>query len=207
MKRNIIYLSIVGILTLGLTSCSGCVKDASKKVTELGISAIEGVTEAVDEHGERVAEKSADAAGKLAVGVGRSLSKQLDEHAATVASVAGKTLVQSVDGLATGLEGELNTYYDNIPYTEKNISGVSVEYLMKYKNKALVEAYFIMPEEGNYIAKFECYDTSGKLFLTKDIAIAKDDSKKYSQISFALNAVEEEAFKNIKEVTIAVTKK
>ena len=195
-------------LLLAFNSCSGCVKSATKKVTELGISAVEGAAEAVDEHGERVSEKATDAAGSVAVGVGKSLDRQMNEHANKVASVAGRTLVQTVDGFTNGFNAEVNTHYDIIPHTETFCSGVSLDYFAKSKNHAIIDAYFIILEAGTYRCKFECYNTGNKCFLTKEITInkAEQPNRKYSLVSFALNADEESGFKNIKDVKITVVK-
>ncbi len=184
-------------------------KKVSKSVTELGLDAVEGVAEAVDEHGAKVAEKATDAAGTLAEGVGRSLDRQLNEHAATVASAAGRTFVQSVDGFTQGFNEEVEKHYDVIPHTEAFCSGVSLDYFAKYKTIAVVDAYFIIFEKGVYKCKFECYDSNNKLFLTKDIEAdkTKEIERKYTLVSFALNAQEAADFKDIKEVKITVTKK
>ena len=208
MKRTLI-LSTVVCSILFFNCCSGCVKDASKKATELGLDVVEGVAEAVDEHGARVGEKATDAAGSVAEGVGRSLDRQLNEHAEKVASVAGRTLVQTVDGFVDGFNEEVKKHYDEIAFTENFCSGVSLDYFAKYKTTPVVDAYFIILEKGMYKSKFECYDTNGKLFLTKNIDIDKTEEvkRKYSLVSFALNAQEEADFKNIKEVKITVTKK
>jgi len=209
MKKISILLIILSLLVIGLfSSCSGCVKKAAKSVTETGLDAVEGIAEAVDEHGARVGEKATDAAGKLAEGVGRSLDRQLDEHAEKVFSVGGRTVVQAVDGFVDGFNTEVEKHYDVIPHTDNFTSGVSLDYFAKYKEKPIVDAYFIIMEGGTYKCKFECENTSGKVFLTKDAEIAKvAGERKYSLVSFALNPEEEKAFANIKNVKITVTKK
>lgn len=209
MKRFAFLILAVGVVYT-FTSCESCVKSASKKITKIGMSAVEGVTEAVDEKGEELAEKTTDAAGKVAVGLGRSLEKQLDEHAAKVASVAGKTSVQLVDGFVDGFNDEVKTHYDEIPYTTDFVSGVSLDYFGKYKSIAIVDAYFIIPENGTYLAKFECYDQQDKIILTKEISIDRTTSaenRKYALVSYALNNEEDRGFSNLKNVKITVTKK
>lgn len=207
MKKIFITLTLLASVIIGFNSCSGCVKETSKKATEVGLSAIEGVSEAVDEHGSRVAEKTTDAAGSLAEGVGKSLDRQLNEHAEKVFSVTGRTLVQSVDGFTNGFNEEVEKHYNVIPHTEKFCSGVSLDYFAKYKTQPIIDAYFIILEGGKYKAKFECYDNNNKLFLTKEIdIIVNNDKRKYSLASFALNSEEETYFDNIKNVKITVTK-
>jgi len=209
MKKITIISIILSFAIIGLyTSCSGCVKKAAKSVTETGLDAVEGIAEAVDEHGARVGEKATDAAGKLAEGVGRSLDRQLNEHAEKVFSVGGRTVVQAVDGFVDGFNKEVETHYDVIPHTDKFASGVSIDYFAKYKEKPIVDAYFLIMEGGTYKCKFECENTSGKVFLTKDAEIVKvAGERKYSLVSFALNPEEEKAFADIKNVKITVTKK
>lgn len=77
MKRSIIHSLLFITLILTLTTCEGCVKKSAKKVAEIGLKAAEGMVEAIDEDGEKLAEKTTDAAGKLVKGIGKSLDKQL----------------------------------------------------------------------------------------------------------------------------------
>lgn len=210
MKKLFIItsLSFIIISLFLFSSCESCVKKMSKKATELTISAAEGVAEAVDEHGEALAEKTTNAAGKIMLGTGRSLSKQLDEHATKVAEVGGKTLVQTIDGLADGANSEIETHYDNIPYTEDFISGVALDFIGKYKDKPIIDTYFIMTETGTYTCNFEFADKDNKIFLTKDATLIKtDNNSKYLLVSFALNSQEDAEFKNLSNVKITVMKK
>lgn len=206
MKKTILYSIIVGLAAITLfSSCSGCVKEASKKLTEVGLDAVEGISEAVDEHGAKVGEKATDAAGKLAQGVGRSLDKQMDEHAETVASVLGRTLVQTVEGLD---KGAIAQYYDPITYNPNLCTGVSLDFFGKIKSKAVIDAYFIAIQKGTYKCNFQFIGTDGKVYLTKDAEIINpEDARKYSLVSFALNPEEEKAFTNNAEVKVIVTKK
>jgi hypothetical protein len=209
MNKSFIFSIIACLSVLFLySSCSGCVKKISKAATETGLEVVEGISEAVDEHGERIGEKATDAAGKLALGVGRSLDRQLNEHAEKVASVAGRTLVQTVDGFVDGFNEEVKKHYDEISYTGNFCSGVALDYFAKYKEKPIVDAYFLIMEEGIYNCKFEFSDADGKIFLTKDATIDKvKDERKYSLVSFALNPDEEAKFANLPKAKITVKKK
>lgn len=162
--RTYYNLLLVSILVLLFTSCEGCVKSTTKKITNVGLSVVEGAIEAIDEKGEHLSEKVTDVAGKAALGIGKSLDKQLNEHAKSVASVAGRTMVQGIDGLSEGLETELNAYYNNIPYTEDLPTGVGLVYFAKYTYLPVVDAYFVIPEEGDYTSIFECYDQNDNVF-------------------------------------------
>jgi len=207
---NLLLALIITLSVTFLISCESCVKRTSKKITNVGLSAVEGVIEAVGEKGEQLAEKVTDVAGKAAVGIGKSLEKQLNEHATAVASVAGRTMVQTLDGLAEGLDTELANHYDAIPYTEDLASGVALTYFVKYKQSPVVDAYFIITDDGEYSATFECYDREDKVFLTKNIhidSLTNDKSKEYTLVSFALNDEEVVNFKNVKNVKITVVKK
>lgn len=209
MKKLIICSAAALTLLFALNSCEGCVKSVTKKAAKVGISAVEGVVEAVDESGEKLAEKTTDAAGKVAEGMGRSLERQLDEHASKVASVAGKSTVQVVDGFLGGATTEISGFYDDIPHTENFPSGIALDFFAKYKTSPVVDAYFIIPENGKYLAKFECVDNQDKIFLTKEIKINKtsaEGNKKYTLTSFALNNEELQAFNDVKNVKITVTK-
>lgn len=203
-KLTILSLIILSAIIITLSSCSGCVKQATKKVTETGINAIEGVAEAVDEHGARVGEKATDAAGKLADGIGKSLDRQMNEHAEKVASVMGRTLVQTVEGLDKGATGQ---YYDPISYNANICTGVSLDYLGKIKSKAVVDAYFIILEKGIYNCKIELEGSKG-IFITKETEIDKSvTERRYSLVSFALNIEEEKEFSNTVSAKVTIVKK
>lgn len=125
MKKHLMYTALA-VLAFGFTSCESCVRSSSKKATKIGLSVIEGVAEAIEEKGEKLAEKTTDIAGKIALGVGKSLDRQLNEHATDILNVAGRTAVQAIDGLSEGLNDELKTHYTEIPYTTDFVSGVSL---------------------------------------------------------------------------------
>ncbi|NDV96524.1 hypothetical protein D0T84_16610 [Dysgonomonas sp. 521] len=205
MKKTFIFTLAVCFVGITLfNSCSGCVKKVSKKVAETGIEAVEGVAEAVDEHGAQIGEKTTDAVGKLAEGVGRSLDRQMNEHAEKVASVMGRTLVQTVEGLDKGVVGE---YYEPISYNANICTGVNLDYLGKIKSKAVVDAYFIILEKGTYQCKIELEGSKG-VFLTKETDIEKPKAeRKFTLVSFALNPEEEKEFANITSAKVTVKKK
>lgn len=208
MKKILISLALFSAIVLAFNSCSGCVKKATKSVTEAGLSAVEGVAEAVNENGERIGKLTTDAAGSIALGVGKSLSEQLDAHASKVASVTGRTLVQSVDGLMDGISEEAKTHYNVVPHSEELASGVKLDYIAKYKHASVVDAYFIFSENSAYTCKFDCYDKDGNIFLTKEIVAEKSegDTNKYTMISFAMDRTETQKFEDLKEIKVTVTK-
>lgn len=206
MKKYFLISAIICLFgALLFSSCESCVKKTTKKATSTGMAAIEGISEAVNEHGDRVSEKATDAMGKIAEGVGRSLDRQLEKHAEDVAATLGRTLVQTVDGLDKGLNAQ---YYDEISYESDFGTGITLEYFGKIKSKSVIDAYFIITQEGTYTCKFEFTDKEGKTFLTKESEIQKlNDSKRYSRVSFALNPEEETNFSNLGKAKIYVKKK
>ena len=204
MKKLFIRASILAIV-LFHTSCESCVKNTSKKITELGISAIEGVSEAVSERGDMAAEKAADALGSLAKGAGRSLEKQLDEHAEHVAKAVGRTFVQSIDGFEDGIYDE---FYAPIPYKEDLASGVSINYFGKIKSRDVIDAYFLTANAGTYACSFSFLDANGKVMLKKEADFTPDLEKgKIAVVSFALNQTEKDAFSKSTLTQIEVKKK
>lgn len=206
MKRYFLIPATICLFgALLFSSCEGCVKKVTKKATATGMAAVEGISEAVNENGDRVSEKATDALGKVAEGVGRSLDRQLEKHAEDVAATLGRTLVQTVDGLDKGLNAQ---YYDEISYESDFGSEITLEYFGKIKKQSVIDAYFIITQEGTYACKFEFTDKNGKTFLIKESEIQKlNDSKKYSRVSFALNPEEETGYSNLEKVKISVKKK
>lgn len=206
MKKYFLAPAIIclsGILLFN--SCEGCVRKTAKKATSTGMAALEGISEAVNEDGDKVSEKATDALGKVAEGVGRSLDRQLEKHAEDVAATLGRTLVQTVEGLDKGLNAQ---YYDEISYESDFDTEVALEYFGKIKSKSVIDAYFIITKDGTYTCKFEFTDKDGKVFLTKETEITSlNDNKRYSRVSFALNPEEETNLSKLEKVKIAVKKK
>lgn len=208
MKRTTISMlsfSALIIASVAFSSCESCVRKASKKATTLAISAAEGVSEAITEHGEEAGEKLTDALGTVAKGAGKSVERQLNEHAEHVASVVGRTFVQSIDGLTKGLSTEL---YDEVQFTTNLPSGVSLNSFGKIKNKDVVDAYFVVTENGSYETVFEFLDKNGNALMTRKAEIYRTNtSKTYTVVSFAFNESEKQLFEQSNKVRITASRK
>lgn len=210
MKRKIFLvrtLTLVSVVsfTLMLTSCEGCTKKIAKKVTDATLSAVEGVSEALDERGEEVAKKTTDALGKIAKGTLTSVGELLDEHAESVAKATGRTLVQTVEGLEKGITGE---FYTLIPHTDDFAGGVALDYFGKIKDGPVVDAYFIITDNGTYDATFKYCDAQGEvLFENKATIVRSSTDSKYNVVSYALNSNEQAKLANVTKVNIKVAKK
>lgn len=202
--RQCILIVCGVLLSLSFYSCESCTKQAAKKATNIGFSLLDGVSEAVSERGEEVSEKAADALGVVAKGVGKSIERQLDEHAEYVTSVAGRTLVQTVEGLDKGVTDE---YYTPLNTTKDLCKGVSLDYFGKITSKSVVDAYFIILEEGKYKVDFDFVDSANNSLMKKTSDINKlDNTKEYTRISFALNGDELDKLSKSATVKVRVTK-
>lgn len=202
MKLRLLFFASVSVIFFLVSSCESCVQKVAKKTTDLGISAIEGISESIAEHGEQTSEKLTDALGAIAKGAGRSIERQLNEHAEYVASVTGRTFVQALDGFEAGT---FNEYYDMIPHEDDFASGIVLQYFGKIKEKDVIDAYFIIIETGDYDSKFEFLDNSGKVLLTREATIKRvNTEKKIAVVSLALNSDELELFNQSKKTKIKV---
>ena len=205
MKRINAYLVIIATGLIVLFSCEGCVKDASKRITNAGLDALEGVAEALQERGDSIGKKVFDASGKVLEGAGQSLGEQLDEHADDIGALAGRTIVQSIDGLEQGLsEG----YYDEFISEKTLCDGVEMTLFGKIKNRNVVDAYFNFFEEGKYSIIFDFYSDDCKtVVLTKNANFTKTaDYKERKRISFSFSTDEENLIDNAKCVRVTVKK-
>lgn len=187
MQRILITVFTI-ICILAFTSCEGCTKNVTKKATEITLSAVEGVAEAVDNHGDKVGEKLTDATGKLAQGVGRSLDRQLNEHATKVASLSGRTLVQALDGVISGAEMESRkTYYKEVPYKDNICDGVVIDYIGIMKTSPILDIYLKITSTGTYNCQLKVYDKKNNPLLTKNAETKNDIKNNSVMISFALD--------------------
>lgn len=210
MKRDFFLVGTLTLvsticLTLMLTSCESCTKKVAKKMTDATLSAVEGVSEALDERGEEVAKKTTDALGKIAKGTLASIGELLDEHTESVAKATGRTLVQTVEGLEKGItEG----FYTLIPHVDDFAGGVALDYFGKIKDGPVVDAYFIITDNGTYEATFKyCDDLGQTLFENNATIVRTSTDSKYNVVSYALNSDEQAKFANVKKVNIKVAKK
>lgn len=182
-------------------------KSATKAAAEVGMSAVEGLAEAVDENGEKIGKLTADATGKLALGAGKSINEQLDAHSADVAKVAGRTMVQVVDGTIEGMGAELEKMYTIVPHSSNKQEGIAISYMGKYKNGATVDTYFEIESDKSFDTKFECVDQTGKVFLTKNMIVSKgaEEGKKNTIASFAMTPDELKSFDQLKEIKVTLS--
>lgn len=205
--RTLSYACAVTLAALCLTSCEGCVRKVAKKATAIGLSAVEGASEAISEHGEAVGEKATDALGSMAKGAGRSLDKLLGEHADTVSALDGRAMVQSMDALDTGAARE---YYDeprSLSFTTESASGASLALFGKIKSKPVVDAYFVMPKEGTYDARFVFSSADRAVLMEKRAALSSDSVKRFVVVSFALDDDELERWQRTSDVSVSMMKK
>lgn len=199
--KQIIFIVCGALFSLLLSSCESCARKAAKEATNISLSILEGVSEAVSENGEETSEKATDALGKVAKGVGKSLDRQLNEHAKDVASVTGRTLVQSFEGLDKGLTDE---YYTPISTTNNLCEGVRLEYFGRIKSKSVIDAYFVLSEDKSFNAEFDFVDSSNNTLMKKSTKISQTSKDKRSMlVSFALN--EDELDKLSKSATVKVS--
>ncbi len=84
--------------------------------------------------------------------------------------------------------------------------GVSLDYFGKINSKAVVDAYFIILEEGNFKAEFDFLDSSNKLLMKKSVEFESNTTRKYTLVSFALNNDELAKFSNTSVVEVSVKK-
>lgn len=202
MKMQVYVIAIMIMAIYLFSSCESCVQKAAKKATDLSISAIEGVSESVSEHGEKTGEKVTDALGSVLKGAGKSIERQLNEHATYVASVTGRTFVQALDGFEGGL---LTEYYDAVPHQDNFPGGIALQQFGKIKDSPVLDAYFIILEKGDYACTFDFVDAKGKILLSRNAKIDKENTeKKISVVSIGLNTEEQGLFEKSVETHIKV---
>ena len=204
MKKIFIFIQVV-IVVIVFSACDGCVKNVAKKATNAGLSALEGVAEAVGERGDTIGQKLMDATGTVVQGASRSLDRQLNEHAEKVAATTGRTLVQTLEGLETGISEE---NYDEMVSKEDLCSDVALDFFGKIKSQSVTDAWFIISKTGTYSANFEfCSDNCKTVVLTKTVDISSNiDEKKYKRVSFAYNQEELTLLETVKCTKITVTR-
>ena len=205
MKRNYLCLLVIIIGCISLYSCESCAKKTSKKITEIGISAIEGVAEAIQERGDTLGQLLTNASGEVLEGVGRSLNRQLEEHAEDVASVVGRTMVQTLDGLGEGIQKE---YYHEFISKEDLCDGVSISFFGRIDGKNVADGYFTIMKKGSYSFDFEfCSDNCNTVLLTKKVLFDKASAEKEEVVvSFAYTTEEAAIIEGAKCVKVIVKK-
>ena len=202
--QRIANLILLASIVICLPSCEGCVRKVSKKATEVAISAAEGVSEAINEHGERVSEKAANALGAIAKGAGKGVDKLLDEHADDVAETAGRTLVQSFDGFTEGIAEEYYDKIDDVSAIAADGIVASVELLGKIPGKPVVDTYFIIENTGSFGINFVFKNIVGDKIMEKTAEAVTDGMNRYTVVSFALTDSEIATWANVARVDITI---
>lgn len=107
--RHLSLLSVV-LATLCLTGCpsenaadagpkDSLSKKAAKAMTKTALDVVEGVAEAVEEHGAKATKAVTKAAGEVGAGAAAGTADVMDKHGEQI----GKNLVHATDDLATGV--------------------------------------------------------------------------------------------------------
>ena len=205
MKRIHGYLFFAAVALVVLSSCEGCVKNASKKMTSAGLDVLEGVAEAIEERGDSIGKKVFDASGKVLEGAGQSMNELLDKHAEDVASAVGSALVKTVDGLEQGISKEV---YDEFVTKESLCDDMVMTFFGKMKDRRIADAHFTFFKKGNYSITFEfCSDNCNTVMLTKTAEFEKySDKEERKIVSFAYTAEEEASVNSAKCVKVTVKK-
>ena len=119
-----------------------------------------------------------------------------------MAKVAGKTFVQSLNGLEQGLYSE---FYTGITANTNLEEGVALDFVGLMNNKPVVTAYFIVTNNAKYSCTFEfCADDCTTVVLTRKAEIGYNEGKKYTSVSFAFGDAELEKIKDSKCVRVTV---
>ena len=205
MKRVQIYLIFAAIGLIMLSSCEGCVKSATKRLTNAGLDALEGVAEAIEERGDSIGKKVFDASGKVLEGAGQSVNELMDKHAEDVASAVGSALVKTVDGLEQGISKEV---YDEFVTKEFFCDDVVMTFFGKMKDRRIADAHFTFFKKGKYSITFEfCSDDCNTVVSTKTAEFEKYSDKEEKKIvSFAYTTEEEASINSAKCVKVTVKK-
>lgn len=184
-QMNKIILLGLGVVIILFNSCSGCVKKVSKKITETGVSAVEGVTEVLDENAEKLGDATATIAIKVIKGAGKSLDRELYIHAKDTERQGGSVVVTDITTIDVK---ELNSIYQKIAY-EQDGNGVSVKFVGKIDTMSVYDSFITFSKKGNYNCNIEVSNVSGHI-VTKETQIQIDSVPQSKIISFSANSLE-----------------
>lgn len=200
MKMRILRIAALAMVCVGFASCEGCVRKTAQKVTELGMSAVEGVSDAISERGEETAKKLTDALGRVVVGTLKSIDEQLMEHVESVAAAPNRTVVTETAGNIDA--AVLNEYYEPLAHTEELGPGTAVSFIGKLRDEPVVDAVVIVPAGGDLKWTFEYRDGDGNALFRSEAVTPSSSEAGYRLISYALTATEREAFGKVAGVVI-----
>lgn len=200
--RKITYIFLTLAAALCLTSCEGCVKNVTKKATEIGLGAVEGVSEALAERGGEVSGKTADAIGSMVQRASKSVKEHLSEYAGYV---PGKNDSTGVTNFKYFHKNEISKHYEPIKFTLDNTKCLSIELLGRLKTKPVVDAFMRLPDAGSYDVSFKFMSEQHVILMEKNVNAVKESagSPDYVVASFALD--ESELSKLDSTAMVAVT--
>ncbi|NDV66600.1 hypothetical protein [Bacteroides sp. 224] len=209
MKR-IQTFALIGAIVAPMifTSCEGCVQKTAKKVTDIGFSVADGISESLNEHGEKTSKQMTDGLGSILKGAGKSVDEHLNAHAAHVASIGSRTFVQMLDGTIEGFGEGFADHYDVVEFEGEYPRGVALKNFGRIKGKPVLDAYFYVLEKGAYDCTFNFVDADGKVLLTRESSMEKNDETKNNVVvSLALDTNEEKLIKETVKAQVKVVVK
>lgn len=202
-RANVIRAIALFAVCVGFASCEGCVRKTAEKVTEMGLSAVDGVADAISNRGEETAKRLTDALGRVVVGTLKSVEEQLAEHVASVEASPDRIMVAET---TESLDPEvINEYYDPLAHVDVLDSGVTVSFIGKLTGEPVVDAVISLSGEGTFDCGFEYLDAGKNVLFTSDATLVTATGG-YQLVSYALSDAEQEQFGGVSSVKITVKK-
>lgn len=203
--KYLILSVLTALLSFLFVSCESCVRKTSQKITELGLTAIEGASDALNEHGEKAGEKAVGAVGNVAKGMGKGLERFIKDYEFEEAHGDNDYVVISNDEV--NLE-DLGNDFEEINYSASLPDNVSIEYMGRFKENSSITTIFTIDKAGEYVSTFQFIDSKNKVLLEKKVDINKEaQDGKYTGVIFALSPSDTDKYNQSKKTKISMTKK
>lgn len=202
MKHLIQFILILFSISF-LSSCESCVRKTSKKITELGITALNSASDVIAEHGETTGEKAAGALGNLTKGVGKGLDRFLKNEALANESESERMFVEFTDTVNIDESG-----MKEINHSATLPENASLEYIGILSEYDALCILMGIAEEGTYDCTLQFVNNKNNIELEKKLHFSKGKQDgRYAGIGIVLTDSETEKFNNSKKAKISVTKR
>jgi len=192
MKSKLMLIILIG-LGLFISSCScnrekenkdTLTKKTAKFLTKKSLEAVEGVSEAIKDDGEKVAKITTEASGEVLSGTAQGLSDVADEKGNEIGRNLGNATAKTLTGFVRSLDENQSDTELNIPpaSTDKAVV-LSVTKMMSEPDS--INTYVLFKTKGNYEMTLILRDETNKI-VGKAFQNVKIMSKKptYKSINF-----------------------
>lgn len=153
MNKNLFLLALSVLSVVSIASCD--TRESSKKITQKALDVVDGVSDALKEHGQETGEKATEGLQEVGKGVGKSLGTFLTENIDTLGKVAGEVIAKGGTAL---MEGATNALYPPVDFQNDENNEIEVSGMGASEAENRVFIFMDRQVGQDYLVQILCYN-------------------------------------------------